>query len=219
MGSGHPVPFRVLSGASARRPLCPRGSQLPRHPDQHHCVWTAGSVSPPDPRRSAPARSCVCLGHTPAPEQRQRIQERRTGRVDGRPEGRGWTGGGGSVTLGDLPRQRGGAPGGAEDGPPQGDPGQRPMRKSRWASWRRDPNPNPNPGLGWAGFGGSPALGMLEGSRVCRQEAPGRARLEPEQQDPHLSGPRRRAAPSRLVRHLALIHPDPCRLYGPGRST
>ena len=161
MGSGHPVPFRVLSGASARRPLCPRGSQLPRHPDQHHCVWTAGSVSPPDPRRSAPARSCVCLGHTPAPEQRQRIQERRTGRVDGRPEGRGWTGGGGSVTLGDLPRQRGGAPGGAEDGPPQGDPGQRPMRKSRWASWRRDPNPNPNPGLGWAGLGlaGAPPSG------------------------------------------------------------
>lgn len=133
MGSGHPVPFRVLSGASARRPLCPRGSQLPRHPDQHHCGRTAVSVSPPppDPRRSAPARSCVCLGHTPAPEQRQRMEERRTGKVDGRPEGRGRTGGGGAVTLGDLPRQRGEAPGDTEDAPPQGDPGQRPMRKPR----------------------------------------------------------------------------------------
>lgn len=59
------------------------------------------------------------------------MEERRTGKVDGRPEGRGWTGGGGAVTLGDLPRQTGEAPGVAEDAPPQGDPGQRPMRKSR----------------------------------------------------------------------------------------
>lgn len=77
------------------------------------------------------------------------MEERRTGKVDGRPEGRGWTGGGGAVTVGDLPRQRGEAPGGAEDAPPQGDRG-----SARCASpGRVHGGGTLTLTLGWAGLG------------------------------------------------------------------